>query len=230
MKHIMAIGAHIGDAELTCGKTLATHSVKGDKITTVAITAGERGAPPGRDQQEFKQYNISCATEFAAALNGKFICLGYPDGEIPDNEELRYKICDIIRREKPNVILTHWHKSLHKDHIITSFAVEEAIFYAALRGFEREGLESHWARGPFYAENWEDATDFEPYIFNNVTDGYNLWFENIQKLWLTNNSPWFKYRDYYDGLSRQRGARIGKERAECFAVPPHSKYLIQEGF
>ena len=47
-KHIMAIGAHIGDAELTCGKTLATHAKKGDDITIVAITAGERGAPPDR--------------------------------------------------------------------------------------------------------------------------------------------------------------------------------------
>ena len=230
MKHIMAIGAHIGDAELTCGKTLATHSVKGDKITTVAITAGERGAPPGRDHSEFAQYNINCATEFANALGGNFICLNYPDGEIPDDDNLRYKICDIIRKEKPTAILTHWNKSLHRDHIITSRAVEEAIFYAALRGFERDGLEPHWARGPFYAENWEDATDFEPYIFNNVSDGYNLWFEQIQKLWLTNNSPWFKYRNYYDGLSRQRGARIGKERAECFDIPPHSKYLVQEGF
>ena len=235
MKNIMAIGAHIGDAELTCGKTLATHSLRGDKITTVAITAGERGAPPDRNQSEFKQYNIDCATDFAKSLGGKFICLGYPDGEVPDNEELRYAICDVIRAEKPAVILTHWHGTLHKDHRITSHAVEDAIFYAALRGFERKTadgtiLESHWARGPYYAENWEDAVDFEPYIFNNVSEGYDLWFENIQKLWLTNNSPWFKYRDYYDGLSRQRGARIKKDRAECFGIPPYSKYVVQEGF
>jgi LmbE family N-acetylglucosaminyl deacetylase len=228
-KHIMAIGAHIGDAELTCGKTLATHSVMGDKITTVAVTAGERGAPPGRDQAEFKQYNMDCAATFAKELGGGFICMGYPDGEVPDNEEIRLQICDIIRANKPDVILTHWMHSMHKDHINTSKAVLDGIFYAALRGFERKD-EPHWARGPYYAENWEDAPQFEPYVFIDVTPGYDLWHEKIQGLWLTNNSPWFKYLVHYDALSRQRGALVKKERAECFDVGPYSKRVIQAGF
>ena len=229
VKHIMAIGAHIGDAELTTGKTLATHSLLGDRITTVAVTAGERGAPPGRDMAEFAKHNIECAKAFAGALSGKFICMGYPDGEAPDNEELRHKICDIIRAEKPNVILTHWSDSLHKDHSVTSRAVQDAVFYAALRGFERENP-PHWASGPYYAENWEDSHGFEPYIFIDVTVGYALWYEHIQKLWLTNNSPWFKYREYYDALSRSRGALVHKERAECYAVSPYSKKVVQESF
>ncbi len=39
----MAIGGHIGDMELTAGGVLATASLKGDKIITVALTGGERG-------------------------------------------------------------------------------------------------------------------------------------------------------------------------------------------
>jgi LmbE family N-acetylglucosaminyl deacetylase len=228
-KHIMAIGAHIGDAELTCGKTLATHSLLGDAVTTVAVTAGERGAPPGRDIAEFAQHNIQCAGEFIQALGGYFICLNYPDGEAPDNDELRYKLCDVIRAEKPDVILTHWKDSLHKDHITTSRAVEDAVYYAALRGFERQDP-PHGAAGPYYAENWEDAHGFEPYIFIDVSPGYDLWYEQIQKLWLTNNSPWFKYREYYDALSRSRGALVHKQRAECFAVSPYSMKLVKESF
>ena len=38
----MAIGAHIGDVELTSGLVLANQALKGDKIITVALTAGER--------------------------------------------------------------------------------------------------------------------------------------------------------------------------------------------
>jgi LmbE family N-acetylglucosaminyl deacetylase len=228
-KHIMAIGAHIGDAELTCGKTLATHSVRGDRITTVAVTAGERGAPPGQDRAEFKRHNIECAATFACELGGQFVCLDYPDGEVPDGEALRLRICDLIRAEKPDAILTHWHGSMHKDHINTSKAVSDGIFYAALAGFERADA-PHWARGPYYAENWEDAPGFEPYIFIDVTEGYSLWHEKIQGLWLTNNSPWFKYLVYYDSLSRSRGALVKKERAECFDVGPYSKRVVQAGF
>ncbi len=228
-RYIMAIGAHIGDAELTCGKTLAKHFTLGDRITTVAVTAGERGAPPNGNIEEFKAMNIRCAGEFAADLGGKFICLGYPDGEAPDNDELRMRLCDIIRAEKPDVILTHWTESMHKDHITTSRAVNDAIFYAALRGLERENP-PYWASGPYYAENWEDATGFTPYVFVDVTDGYDTWYQSIQKLWLTNNSPWFKYLEYYDALSRSRGALIRKQRAECFAVQPHSMKLVKDAF
>ena len=37
-KTIMAIGGHIGDAELTCGGILATLALKGYKVITVALT------------------------------------------------------------------------------------------------------------------------------------------------------------------------------------------------
>ena len=39
---VMAIGAHIIDAELTSGMLLAKHAMAGDKIVTVDLTAGER--------------------------------------------------------------------------------------------------------------------------------------------------------------------------------------------
>ena len=56
--HVMAIGAHILDAELSCGKTLAKHAMKGDKITTVALTAGEGGHPAEFSIEEFRKINI----------------------------------------------------------------------------------------------------------------------------------------------------------------------------
>jgi LmbE family N-acetylglucosaminyl deacetylase len=228
----MAIGAHIGDMELTCGLTLSKHSKLGDKITTVAVTAGERGAPPGSDNaaiEEFRKKNIASAEEFASMLGGKFIDVGYPDGEVPDDKELRLKLCDIIRAEKPNVILTHWINSMHVDHETTSKVVKDAIYFAGLRGLDRE-LPPHYAAGPYYAENWEDLHEFVPYIFIDVTDGYDLWEPAVKKLWLTLNSPWFKYFDYYEALSLSRGALAKKGRAECFAVSPHQMKLVQESF
>ena len=232
MKHIMAIGAHIGDAELTCGMTLAKHHTLGDRITTVAVTAGERGAPPGSDSaaiEEFRKKNIDSATEFASMLGGEFFNVGYPDGEAPDDKELRLRLCDIIRAQKPDIILTHWLDSMHVDHVTTSRAVTDAIYYAGLMGLERE-LPPHGAQGPYYAENWEDAHNFVPYIYIDVSDGYDLWERAVKNLWLTLNSPWFKYLDYYDALSRSRGALIHKKRASCFAVSPYSMKLVQDSF
>ncbi|HBN85197.1 MAG TPA: PIG-L family deacetylase [Clostridiales bacterium] len=228
-KHIMAIGAHTGDVQLTCGKTLAKHALLGDMITTVDVTAGERGAPSNMSVEDFKQMNINSAAEFAKMLNGQSIVLNYRDAEVPENEDIKFEIADLIRQEKPDVILTHWAKSTHKDHSAVHRVVNDAIFYGALRTMERE-LPSHWARGPYFAENWEDAQDFVPYIYVDVTEGYDLWVEAIKKLWLTNNSPWFQYLEYYDALSRARGTLIHKKRAECYMVNPQNMKRVIDSF
>ncbi|MCL2055823.1 MAG: PIG-L family deacetylase [Oscillospiraceae bacterium] len=229
-RHIMAIGAHIGDMELTTGMTLAKNFLLGGKATTVALTAGERGAPPGSDDaaiEAFRLKNIASAEEFASAMGGKFIDVGYPDGEAPDNKELRLKLCDIIREEKPDVILTHWGNSMHVDHITANRAVNDAIYFASLRGLDRK-FPPHSCTGPYYAENWEDAHGFVPYVYVDVSDSYELWEGAVKKLWLTLNSPWFKYLEYYDALSRSRGALIHKKRAECYMVNPHDMKLVKD--
>ena len=52
-KHtVLAIGAHIGDAELTAGALLAACAVQGGKAVTLALTAGEKGAPIGARSEE----------------------------------------------------------------------------------------------------------------------------------------------------------------------------------
>ena len=42
---VLAIGAHIGDAELTAGALLASCAVHGGKTVTLALTAGEKREP-----------------------------------------------------------------------------------------------------------------------------------------------------------------------------------------
>ena len=227
-KHIMAIGAHIGDMELTCGKILAKHSVMGDKITTVAMTAGERGCPPGYTIAEFREKNVKSAAEFAAMLGGESLVMDFRDGEVVESEEIKFELCDIIREKKPDILITHWKNSMHMDHITTHKIVVDAHFYAALKTMERE-LPSHWAKGPYFAENWEDTLEFDPYIYVDVTEGYELWDKAIRCLWLSINAQ-FKYLQYYDALSRSRGCLIGKERAEVYAVDPYSKKQVLKSF
>ena len=61
MKTIMAVGAHTGDAQLTSGLLLARHAQQGDRIITLDLTAGERGAPKGVTTAEFREQNIASA-------------------------------------------------------------------------------------------------------------------------------------------------------------------------
>ena len=212
----MAIGAHVGDMELTCGKLLAKHSLLGDEIVTVALTAGERGRPEQFAAEEFRKMQVASAEKFVKRLGGSAVVLDYRDGELPDDEKVRFEVCDLIREYRPDVLISHWQKSLHKDHMTAHRVVNDGHFYAALNTMERE-LPPCWPKGPLFAQNWEDSEDFTPYVYIDVTEGYPLWEEAVQELWLSTHSS-FKYLQYYDALSRANGVLIGRERAEAYAV------------
>ncbi len=230
MKTIMAIGAHIGDMELTCGGALATYSLRGYRVITVALTGGERGNPPELTVKEYRKQKESEAKTFAEMLKGKAIILPYLDGELPDNEEIRFQVCDLIRKYKPEAIMTHWKNSIHKDHELTYKIVKDAQFYAGLRSIERED-DAHFAKGPYYAQNWEDSVDFRPYIYLEVSsEGFELWQKAISSHWFAVNSPDFSYMEYYSHLIRCNGCLSRNGYAEAFDVDEESKKMIVKEF
>ena len=157
-KVIMAIGGHIGDAELTAGALLASNAVDGGTNITVALTAGERGNPPHLTPAEYRVQKVKEAEAFAKLVNGEAVVLKYSDGELPNNEEVRREVAELIVKYKPNVIITHWHSAMHKDHNATHYIVQDAQFLAGVVG-NAEG-KRHYAP-VYFAENWEDDQDFQ---------------------------------------------------------------------
>lgn len=229
-KVLMAIGGHVGDAELTCGGVLASASLRGEKIVTVALTGGERGAPPHITVADYRRQKEDEARAFAEMLGGEAVVFPYVDGELPETDEVKLQLCDVIRQYKPDVLLTHWKNSMHKDHMATHRIVKDAQFFAGLPTMER-ALPAHYAAGPYYAENWEDAEDFVPYTYVEVTpEGFELWYKAISTHWFAVNSPSFHYRDYYATLMKLRGYLCRKDYAEAFTIEKIDQKIIQTGF
>ena len=191
---VLAIGAHVGDAELTAGALLATCAVHGGKAVTLALTAGEKGAPIGADIAAYRADKIAQAEAFARDLGGEAYVLQYEDGLVPDDDEIRFAVCDIIRKVKPDIIVTHHAQSMHKDHAACHRIVVDAWFYAAIEGFRRE-LPRHFAQKLYFAENWEDAPGFEPYVYLDVSDGYALWEEAIDHHGVASHATSFPYKE-----------------------------------
>ncbi len=228
-KTIMAIGGHVGDAELTCGGVLSTLSLQGCRIVTVALTGGERGNPPDLTVEEYRKQKVREAGRFAELLHGEAVVLSYADGELPDNEKVRYEVCDLIRRYRPAMLMTHWCHSMHKDHERTNRIVRDAQFLAGLKGLERENP-AHFAEGPYYAQNWEDAPGFEPYVYMEVTpEGFALWQQAISEHWFAVNSPDFPYKRYYENLMSLNGCLARTAYAEAFMVDPEQRKVVLKG-
>ncbi len=226
----MAIGGHIGDMELTAGGVLATLALQGNRIVTVALTGGEKGNPPGQTVAEYREQKVREAHGFAEMLGGTAVVFDTPDGELLDDETNKFALADLIREYKPNVLLTHWKNSMHKDHEATHRIVRDAQFYAALPGFVRD-LPAHFAAGPWYAENWEDPIGFHHYKFVTVSEeGFALWERAISLHWFTVHSTSFSYKEYYTHLMSVRGIEARKTRAQAFDCDELSKRVISEGF
>ncbi len=223
---ILAIGAHVGDMELTAGGYLASCAVRGGRIVTLALTAGEKGAPKGREFGEYRGQKCDEAQAFAHLLGGSAQVLDYPDGLLPDTDEVRLKVCDVIRAVRPDRILTHHSQSMHKDHAACHRIVQDAWFYAATPGFIRKDA-AHFA-GLLFTENWEDATGFRPYIYQEVSkEGFELWQKAVQTHWFVTGSVSFPYYEYYCHLKRLRGIEARKPYAEAYMVLPEEHKVIR---
>lgn len=221
------MGGHVGDMELTCGGILAECSVRGGRIITVALTGGEKGNPPGIALEDYRRQKEAEAAAFAEILGGTAYVLPYADGELPDQEEVRYQVCDIIRKETPDLLITHFEGSMHKDHTVCSRIVKDAWFYAAIGGFQRD-LPPHFAKLMF-AENWEDNRGYKPYVYYGISEeGFTLWQEAVKKHWFVTGSSSFPYYEYYSHLKRLRGIEARKPYAESFMLQPEEYKIVSE--
>ena len=226
-KTILAIGAHIGDAELTSGGIMAANAVDGGVNYTLALTAGERGNPKNMTPAEYRIRKIAEAESFASLMNGKAFVLDYPDGELPNDDGVRYQVANVIREVRPDAIVTHWKSTMHKDHNNTHLIVPDAQFLASVVENGKIKGQRHYAP-VYFAENWEDDPDFDPYIYVDITRGFDLWCEGLKKHWFIMNSKDFAYYDYYTSLARVRGCLNKTTYAEAFGVFPRGKRIKRE--
>jgi LmbE family N-acetylglucosaminyl deacetylase len=218
---VLAIGAHAGDMELTCGALLLKESQRGDRVVVFHLTLGERGNP-AISPEKYAEQKKDEAKAAAAALGAEVIFGPYHDGELPNDDAARRYVAGIIRQVRPTLIITHWRKSMHKDHSATSAIVNDAVLLASFDGWR--GVRAVW-----YAENWEDAEAFVPYVYVDVTGTIPKWRDAVSKYeFVRGGISSFAYLDYYTALATLRGAEAHKGHAVAFDVEPYAKRRILE--
>lgn len=218
---IMVIGAHAGDAENMGGATVLKHTRAGYRATIVHMTLGEAGHP-SLAPAEYVAQRKQEVQRSAELMGARAIWLPYPDGQLPINEEVKFQVCDLIRQEKPTVILTHWKGSFHKDHVATYHIVRDAIFYAALPAIQRTHP-AHRIQGLYFPENWEDMDGWRADLYLDVTDVWDDYLAVLRSHGLMRGDwPTFRYFDYYNALGTARGCLAGFQKAVALMVPPGS--------
>jgi bacillithiol biosynthesis deacetylase BshB1 len=124
---ILAIAAHRDDVEQTCGGTLLKMAQRGHRTGILDLTRGEmgtRGTAEDRRQE---------AEEAARILQVSWRdALDIPDGRVENTWENRLKVAQVIRQQRPRVVILPYWKGRHPDHYTASVLGYEACFLAGL--------------------------------------------------------------------------------------------------
>lgn len=208
---VMAIAAHPGDAIFAMGAPVAVATHLGGKGFFLSLSLGEKGSatiPPAK----YGAMQEEAATQAAALLGAEALFLHYGDGAIPDNDEAAFAVCDFIRQYKPDVVVTHWKGSWHKDHQACHHIVQNAIFYAALPSFARQ-YPAHSVRSLYFNDNWEDAHDFVADTYLDITQVYGQWLKACGAFPMWRGENGFRYNDYYSSRATGCGCLSGTRQA-----------------
>jgi LmbE family N-acetylglucosaminyl deacetylase len=137
----LAIYAHPDDPEVSCGGTLARWAAAGSKIWVCLCADGDKGS---LDASIDPDQLAACRRQEAEAA-GKILglaghhFLGYPDGEVSDDNELRSRLVALIRLLRPEVVVCPDPTAIffgqsyanHRDHRAVGWAALDATAPAA---------------------------------------------------------------------------------------------------
>jgi N-acetylglucosamine malate deacetylase 1 len=223
---VLAIGAHAGDAEVTTGAILALHRRLGDRVAMLHLTLGE-GGNPKTSAAAYGEQKRREALAAAQALGAEVLFGPWKDGELRDTDEAARWVADVIRQVKPTHVITHWKASLHPDHAAAHRIVNAAVLLASLEGFESAHPRHRGVRGVYYADNWEDAEGFSPYLYVDVTGDLAAWKAAVTSYeFIRGGISSFPYLEYYEALARVRGAVAGKRFAVGLEADPFAKRRV----
>lgn len=194
---ILTVFAHIDDAEIWCGGSLAKHSSRGDSIHTVAF-AKDVEDRIAETEKAHKLINASVEV-IHRDIHGNSV-------------DLVKTLEDILYKQKPDILISHWKDDSHPDHRKIFDLVSQALIWPWILNktpryfFSVDTYSSQGLTQVFNSDYIIDISDFWEMKIKMIhcfkSQPVNIW-ENMVK----------KQNEFY-------GERIEAKYAEAFIQNP----------
>lgn len=130
---VMVVTPHPDDAEFGTAGTVASWVKQGREVVYVVCTNGDKGSSdPDMTSERLAQIRRQEQQKAANILGVKeVIFLDHPDGELEDTPVFRGELVRLIRKYRPDVVITSdpYRRYLwHRDHRIAGTVTLDAIF------------------------------------------------------------------------------------------------------
>ncbi len=178
-KSAMSIHAHPDDQEFTVAGTLARWVQAGCEVVSVIVTSGEAGSNESSRDASYKPELASLREAEQSSANAvlgirETVFLHYPDGELEPTLKLRHDLTRLIRKYKPEAVVTADPQGVfygngyinHPDHRAAAQAALYAVFPSSetrliftdllSEGYEPHKVERLYVHGSDKTDTWVD--------------------------------------------------------------------------
>jgi LmbE family N-acetylglucosaminyl deacetylase len=178
---IVVFTAHPADSIIGVGGTLAKYAQEGHDVVDVCATIGQALRPDmnpddvGRIREK-ERINAAKILGYSDVRN-----MGYRDTELPYNRKIVGEITEIVRAERPDIVMTYWWQNVHPDLRNLSQAVSDALIFAA---FYFPSQLPTWNVKKLYVFSSLNSVNWDPEFYIDITDYIKQKRQALQELTL----------------------------------------------
>lgn len=163
---ILAVGAHPDDVELGCAGTILKLINEGKKVAIIDLTEGELGT---RGTAETRREETKLAMDILGVSERENLKM--KDGFLSNSEEYQYRIIEMVRKYRPEIVLANAIDDRHPDHAKAAKLTSDACFLAGLPKVKTtlDGMEQEAWR-PKHIFHYIQWKNIQPDFVIDITD------------------------------------------------------------
>jgi LmbE family N-acetylglucosaminyl deacetylase len=221
---VMVVSAHPDDPDFGAGGSIARLADSGAEVTYVIVTDGRQGGedPNQKDSElvAIRQREQRAAARVLGVKKVEF--LGYKDGHLAPDLKLRRDIVRMIRKHKPELVITHIPGRVldapmggsHPDHLAVGEATMAAVYPdsrnpRAFRSLLKQGFQPHEVK-----EVWIPFWTLGDYLVD-ITPTFDRKIEALRKHKSQVSKPGREWD--FEKFMRKRHRDVGKKAGYHYA-------------
>jgi len=122
---VLVAGGHPDDPESGCGGTIARYVGAGHDVVVLYLTRGEAGID-GTPHDEAARIRSAESQRACTILGARPLFFGQVDGDTHIDGAAYTAMRELLERERPDALFTHWPIDTHPDHRAASLLVYDA--------------------------------------------------------------------------------------------------------
>ena len=217
---MLVVSAHAADFVWRAGGAIALAASRGDRVTVLCLSYGERGESAsawraGKTLEEIKALRRTEAQSAAAALGAGIEFLDAGDYPLRESDELTHRIVEVYRLVNPSVVLTHALADPYNgDHPAAAQMALRARVLAQAAGYPAPG-EPIGAPPVFLFEPHQpEMCGFKPEVLLDITPVFEIKRKAMEAM-AAQQHLW----EYYSDLARRRGTQLRRNAGPNLGLP-----------